>query len=677
MEDAMTTRGSAAVSAMKSPEERIDVYQAWDRATNNARHGGDSLPCLPVLLQFEPGHEPDDLKLPEDASDSAAARVVRALAMSQALAPDSAFHTAIIEKGCVDVLDDALTRKVLHRYTLGAPCAAGVGAGASPPAATEFPRASEVPHTVHTLGVIDDGCCLAHEDFRASAYGYDLGSRILALWDQEPAPRQDSCWVRAKLPGISEGVAYGAELLHDGIAALLEDHPGRGEAAERHVYDAILRPEWTRPWRTHGARVMHLLAGRPQAEVQSVADTAEDRPQMADVSAMPIIFVQLPVQTLEDTSGDSLGVHALDAARYIVARTRELAGSRKWSTTITISLGSMAGPHDGTSMAEQALRELAAKGGGEDGRVNIVVAAGNSGDGQRVHAAGHTGAGNVAVFTVRVPPGSQRDSFAEVWLPEDVAEAARVTVTAPDGRSLQIVRGKQGHFSQGSGHDAAVFFPHKAAQGENGTVVLLCVAATQVGRRKQVLSEPGFWRIEVEAPEAAATDIHAWVERDDITVREGRRQQTRFEPQSPTDDLVNDKSTLSSLSNHAADGMHVAGAFIGAVQAPYVVAPFTSDGPLVGPNDALPQMKFAASQRSASLRGVRVAGFFSGSRSVLAGTSAAAPQVARSLAARIFKEYPSTAVPRGAGAAPQPASPPSPAPPVELRRAFLDRRPLT
>jgi hypothetical protein len=688
---AIMNRAAIEVSEIVAPDDqRIDVYRLWDILTSNARHGGNELTHLPAILEFAPDRNLGDLArvlTPEadrDTRANLAPELCSALTMSIALAPESKIHTAIIEEDWVELLDALLNQGVLLRYTLGAPCNfMKPTSKASKLAAVTHDR-----EHVHTLGVIDDGCCVAHQDFRAAPVGYEMQSRLLAVWDQEPSPEPNKWWKRYQLPGKDEGVAYGTELTHGSIGDLLDQFPALGETAERDRYKDIGRSLWTRPWRTHGSRVMHLIAGRPQPLVQTLAGDPATQVQMADVSEMPLIFVQLPVQTVEDTSGDSLGIHVLDGARYIVERTRQLAGKLPWSTTICISLGSLAGPHDGTTMAEQALRELGEHAVDNNGKVTIVVAAGNSGYRQRGHAVGRVGGdAGPARFTVRVPPGTKRDSFVEVWLPDQISRLRSLTITAiaPDGRKLMLKRGQQGYFTRAGGRDAALFFPHKAAQGNNGTLALLCVAATARDRLPRVLSEPGFWSIEVKARTTKATEFHAWIERDDIIVKNAHRQQVRFEPRSGQDETLTDRSTLASLANHAVSdtsiqGVRVASAFIGSAAFPYVIAPYASDGPLLGPGPSQPALDFAASQRSASLPGVRLAGFFSGSRCTLGGTSAAAPQVARRLAGQCRDRFkPTVQVKPGVKAdtsnktSPSPPAPRPDLPP--LRRACQDTRP--
>jgi hypothetical protein len=612
---------------LHEPKLRIDAYLVWDELTDYARHGGVRAPLthMPVLLEFAVGpsspsaaslqtHLDEWCKLPTVLKLRAGRQLRAALSASLAWAGDSAIHTALLDRRLLPCLHEALRAGVLMRFTLGALCVFRSG-----PTAAEItkPKATGL---LNTLGVIDDGCCFAHQDFR-SAGGVRNRSRVLALWDQNPANVVTSTlpWQR-----YSDGPAplpYGVEMRLAGIDQVLAAHPELGENEERACYAAIGRPTWGQRDHTHGARVMHLLAG----------------PAIPDVASMPLVFVQLPPQTVADTSGDSLGVHVVDGARYIAARTRECAADdAKWSTTINVSLGSIAGPHDGTSMAELALRDLAAR-----EQVSVVVAAGNTANDQRIHATQHVSKTSSGKFLVRVPPDCTRDSFVELWLPAGELKDFSIQVTAPDGsefgRPLKV--GQMASLPASPGTRAAVIFPQQVAQGNEGTLVLLCIAPTadtaearQQGKGR-VLAEAGIWTLHIASRNDQVALVHAWIERDDIIIGKRKRQQTRFEFHSsllPRSGGISDEMTLASLANPSLGSrVVVAGGYTQANAAPFTIANYSGMGPLRGNKQGAPDYAFAPSERSSTLSGVATPGFFSGSRATINGTSAAAPQVAR------------------------------------------------
>ena len=128
---------------------------------------------------------------------------------------------------------------------------------------------------------------------------------------------------------------------------------------------------------------------------------------------LPLIFVQLPEQTVDDTSGGSLGNYVIDAARYVAVRTPALVHDKKhWKSTLNISLGSIAGPHDGSTLTERALDELVDH---CESRLRIVMAAGNT-SGLHVHSTQRVSRSKPASFRVMAPPCNMRASFVAVWI---------------------------------------------------------------------------------------------------------------------------------------------------------------------------------------------------------------------------------------------------------------------
>ena len=94
-------------------------------------------------------------------------------------------------------------------------------------------------------------------------------------------------------------------------------------------------------------------------------DLADD-----DASRCDIVAVQLDWNTVLDTSGGSMNVHIMDALMYILSRCDTQA-----KVAVNISWGTLAGPHDGSSVLEAAMDELIAL---ARARCEIVVPAGNS-----------------------------------------------------------------------------------------------------------------------------------------------------------------------------------------------------------------------------------------------------------------------------------------------------------
>ena len=548
---------------LSAHDGRLDAYLLWDLFNGFQRHAGqagaeegDDGRWLPLVVELAkpPAEALAAMARAEGPASLLAARISR-WAGPEGL---SAIQTGIVPESMIPALARSVAAGWLQRFQLGAPCARPRPAPAEvPPGLPDW----QAPGPLHTLGIIDDGCCLAHQDFR-SAQGQ---SRLLWLWDQTPDAPDGVHWRRHAVQDAGQGfaVSYGMELSNPRIVALLQDpSTGRlGEAGERALYAALGRPAWGPPDHTHGARVMHLLAGpSPPPETASkgaaAAPPSAYAPQ-ASAARLPIIFVQLPAQTIADTSGDSLGMHVIDGARYVVGRTRDAASPKAgWMCTVNISLGGIAGPHDGSSLAERALDELAA-----DARVRLVVSAGNAADGQRVHAQRSVSRQAPGDFFIDLPAGQTQDSFIEWWLPDAgaAAEAWQISVTPP-GAGAPVALVGAGQVACLRGDDAvpiaSVVFARQVAQGLNGTMALLALAPTAppkpvAGVALRSPAPAGLWHVQVRCNAEAPAEVHAWIERDDVLVGQRQPQRTRFEldTRQPRDaQYVNDDFTLSTLA---------------------------------------------------------------------------------------------------------------------------------
>lgn len=377
----------------------------------------------------------------------------------------------------------------------------------------------------------------------------------------------------------------------------------------------------------HGTSALFLAAGvqrdapdpRPLRQQRATAD-----PQLPDkegvdgtvdfASRWPIVFVQLPTATTLDTSGGSLGVHVLDGIRYIIDRasclpydvnstagdrTRPDTGSERPASlagpdatlnrqhgfnkiVINISYGAVAGPHDGTSILEQAMADLvrAPTTGDIFGLRHatwICVAAGNA-HRSRTHARLSLAPGQSKSLAWRVPPDNPLQSFLEVWLPESDAEGRALAtatwdrialqVTPPGGVPGQRVRCGQLWVCQLDGDDhteprvvAGAVFARRVAQGLRGTMVLLAAAATRPGIGKSEFAAPhGLWLVEVSnetgSSEAGVNPgreivINAWAERNDLVYGTPRAQQATVEAEDripdPTESTPDARRYLESL----------------------------------------------------------------------------------------------------------------------------------
>ena len=587
-----------------------------------------------------------------------------------------------------------------------------------------------------------------------------MRSRVQYLWDQDKAPRNkpwtstpalglfsygsELAPATLAMPGadVPEATYYGGL---DYAPLPLQPYALGTQANGFETYGA-LRPK------PHGSAVLGIAAGRtPRALGGDQTRHLYTSPATQDSAiAWPLVFVQLPTRTTLDTSGGSLGAQVLDAVRYVIAQAENIAYEKDGSVlmaqpeiasakagpefaaqletllkdfgilakpnsapgsawrnrnlgvnvnnqiVVNISYGAMAGPHDGSSMVEEALAELVNLREG----LHIVTAAGNAHRSQ-AHAALDLALGQPGVFTWCVGADNPLESYLEVWLPSHSMPSPRsgvahevpgnahwgfhLRVLTPDGLSMAIHLGQARVLVDSQSAQqrpiAGVVFARKVAQGKNGTMVLIAVAPTRAEPERRTGDRPlglhGNWQVEVchvAGPSDASSDtrhrIHAWAERNDLVYGNVRRQQstvfaaeqppepTEFTPRSaqqqrqptrgdwtPSPEPYQLAYTLGSLAGGKAGSagrkVLVAGAYRRGDGEP---TPYSSGGPSTEPartsrgattRRESPDVD-APSDESVSVRGTRSAGMLAGGVTRLSGTSAAAPQVTRWLANLIY-----------------------------------------
>lgn len=229
------------------------------------------------------------------------------------------------------------------------------------------------------VGAVDTGIDYTHLDFRydGDGDGIEESSRILAIWDQT-----DGFFGRRyDRSDIEVALAAGAA-------------PGEGLVRERDTDG-------------HGTLVMSVAAGDGSSSggiLVGVAPAAE------------IVAVKTSFFTSDILAGVS---YIFDEA--------ERAGR---PAVVNLSLGGHSGPHDGTSLFEQGLDELA-QGAGRA----VVVSAGNEGD-KALHVSRTLRPGGSASFSV--DPRSDTLNL-ELWYPG--ASRFTLTVAPPIGAPLVVSSG--------------------------------------------------------------------------------------------------------------------------------------------------------------------------------------------------------------------------------------------
>jgi hypothetical protein len=516
------------------------------------------------------------------------------------------------------------------------------------PTPLEPPKREPAPEQLNSkvkaqvvIGVIDDGCVFAHRLLRKETTLAE--TRMLAIWNQSKfdsvfQPAAGCTWNRPSLYN------YGAVTTSDSLdqlmqAPLMQDVDGNPD--ELACYQAYWadRNRGMQGRASHGAAVTTIAAG----SFKGVADAA---------STAPIIFVDLPLEQVEISSGRWMPVNGLDAMRFILDRARSTCERSKPAETlpvvINLSSGSNAGAHDGTAMLERAMDEMLAA----DDYLSITLAAGNSRL-ARSHLSCTLSAGNAVSIGVFLPHSKKFETYVEVWLPRgwtrrDLA-CVEFFLESPDGQTTAPVSATQATFlTKGMERIAGVHFCCNVVQSIDRAMLLVAVAATSVHPTRPYVMG-GNWQIRVTNKHAKKTlQLDAWIERDEVVFGSRRPQMAHFfddqsagEPLSDRDESgtrrVRRDGTLSSIASGslsfavaAGTGHHATG-FVST----YSGAPLTGS-----PSPAF----VARADRSPAQSGILVNGNARGAHRHVNGTSMAAPQAARWLANRMANGFTRTAI---------------------------------
>ncbi|MBK9035867.1 MAG: S8 family serine peptidase [Myxococcales bacterium] len=361
------------------------------------------------------------------------------------------------------------------------------------------------------VGVIDWGVDFTHPNFVRD----DGRTRLLALWDQRrrragglPPYGYGRAWSRRQLDAALGARDPFATLGYDPADA---DVDGNG---------------------THGTHVLDIAAGAPRIGPGGVAPGAE------------LVFVHL---ASEPTGPRSIGnsVSLLEGLDFIA----RVAGDRP--CVVNFSLGSHAGPHDGSTLVEQALDAFVTA---RPGRA-IVQSAGNYRRAP-VHATGALARGDRAVLEWVVSAGDETTNELDLWYPG--RDRLEVRLRADDGRVVARAT-PDSHGPVVDDGDVIGRFAHRTLDPNNGDNHVALVLEPRGSAAR--------WRVEVEPLRVAATGDrwHAWIERDEA----GRGSQSRLRapdasPASTTGTIANGHFTIVVGAVDATTGR---------------VAPFSSAGP--------------------------------------------------------------------------------------------------
>jgi len=496
------------------------------------------------------------------------------------------------------------------------------------------------------MACMDDGFAIANQEWLTS----NGTSRVLRMWDQsQPLGGAWSPLDDPRSGFLQHNFGYGGELINTAYCrGMLPVHPlGRlptvADVANDQSYYARVGLTRLRAAATHGSHVLDLMAGSVPARnrlspSRAVNGTDNVPPTWAKVtdtaSQAALVLVQFPESALDDPSGRWLGFHVLDGLHYILR-----AADRAKRVVVNLSWGPQTGPHDGSSLLEQAMDNLVTQCKDKDKTLDITLPAGNSFS-ARAHARFDIDKGCQKLFWC-IPPDGATPSFLEIWWP---AQASLITLTPPQGNAIPV--------------PAAVGFTnivHAGAVVGGVTVILhwsgktmaLVAIHPTANRMATVVNAPhGRWGIQIQAQsEKDSGQAHIYVARADHNMgqkrkavasylwdqkyEEMRRKKDGMDAADPAGSSVKREGTLNGIATGGQ--VHVAGGYR---LSDGHVAHYSSSGPAVSPSMRVGPDWIYPTDESMALKGIQASGVRSGSVFRLTGTSTAAPQLAREIANR-------------------------------------------
>ncbi|GAA6141302.1 S8 family serine peptidase [Hydrogenophaga sp. 5NK40-0174] len=629
----------------------VDPYLIWAEVDefHDFRLPGHKPPeWLPVIIETQPGTGIRDLLR---ASSTRWLQVPRVYLCY----PGLRYCTARVKADFFRKLNEGMgLADVVSRYELGLPVEDRVGPLKDPatPRSTAPRIAGRVPGTV--LGVIDGGLAVAHEAFR-DASGK---SRIKHFWRQDERTGPSDSWDSAKnrwpidsrrAGPAPRDLSYGHELSGKAINDAMRSFTAGAQVDEAAVYEHFQMWDLKHAI-NHGTHVA-AIAAAPQALNDRMVRAGEapswNKPRDQAAKA-DIVAVQLDWANVLDTSGGAMTVSILDALLYTFTRCTDEA-----QLVVNLSWGTLAGPHDGTSILEAAMDQLTLLRGSQI--TQIVVPSGNGYQAQ-THGNAFLPPQESAVLDWYVQPDDLTPSFVELWLadpelPQEAIQSVELKLTPPGCTTAlpPLKLGSGGSWPNAKEPYLTVIFPRRSALGRNGTCALLALCPTFSFHAHERVAPAGKWTIEVVNKGLNPLVLDAYIERDDIAIgtHTGARQ-SYFndqhynssgnidgfvdQPGNPT--LIRRSGTFNSLAT-GRQTVDVGGLMLEGVKenlpsrySPRKPDPDASRLPQRSDVRKVPET-LAFSDENSVLWGVLAAGSLSGSMVRLVGTSSAAPQLAR------------------------------------------------
>lgn len=304
------------------------------------------------------------------------------------------------------------------------------------------------------VALLDSGVDYAHPDFRNE----DGTTRILALWDQTILGRPPE--------GYRIGTEYTQQEINEALAADTE--------SARYA----LVP--SRDVSGHGTRVLGIAAGNGRASGGRYRGIA---------SRSPILAVKLGMPREEGFPRTTELMQGLD---YCIRKALEL----RLPVAVNISIGNTYGAHDGTSLLETYIADIA-----NVWKSVICIGTGNEG-----YAAGHA-AGILqerTTETVELAVGEYETAFSiQIW--KSYLDEVDITLTSPGGRRagpIQKLLGAQRFVLEET--EILLYYGEPSPYSQSQEIYLELLP-----RGDYV--DTGIWTLELAAGEIRDGHYHIWL----------------------------------------------------------------------------------------------------------------------------------------------------------------------
>jgi hypothetical protein len=449
-----------------------------------------------------------------------------------------------------------------------------------------IPIAEEIPPQIvweqllrrPVIAVIDDGLPFLHDAYRYT----------------DSQSQQQTRMMRFK----SLDKKFAIELKQDQIKLLLAEN--EGVAYKKMGYSRVERDA------SHGSHLMDVAAGKSGVGI---------------AGGLPVLAVQLPTETVIDSSGGSLAVHAADAFRYVLNQVPE-----NQPVVTCMSYGIHAGPHDGSSILERALDEMLL----QKPNAVLVIPAGNN-----YLARGHARlvwpSKQLQNLQWRVQPDDLTDSFCELWFDDwqdDASDQSPFEISLSPPQANDKWHSSPGVYAiykaQYDARPIASLVLQRLQQGgKSRWMALLCIAGTV----KADGAPHGLWQIKIKSKnESQSMAVDAWIERDGAVFGgNSGGLQSYFEDTS--NETVIGVGTLNGIATGSEP--IVVGAY---VEQTGQVSSYSASGADYFAGATKQPLCSAVGDDDADMRGVKAAGTRSGTYCWLSGTSVATAKVTRRIA---------------------------------------------